>query len=96
MKKIVLATNNKNKLKEYKSILNKLDIEVISQGEAGFDSDVEETGTTFKENSTIKAEAVYNKLNMPVIADDSGIEIDFLDGMPGVYSHRFLRRRYSK
>lgn len=93
--KIVLATNNPNKIKEYKEILGKLGIEVVSQREAGFNKDVEETGSTFAENASIKAESIYSKLKMPVIADDSGIEIDYLGGKPGVYSHRFLRRRYT-
>lgn len=94
--KIVLATNNPNKVKEYKEILGKLGIEVKSQKEVGFDKDVEETGTTFAENAIIKAKSIYNELKTPVIADDSGMEIDYLGGKPGVYSHRFLRRRYTK
>ena len=94
-KKIVLATNNQNKVKEYKSILEKFNIEVISQKEAGVNVDVEETGTTFAQNATLKAEAIYKKINMPVISDDSGLQIDFLNGMPGLYSHRFLRRGYT-
>lgn len=93
--KIILATNNPNKIKESKEILGKLGIEVIPQREAGFDKDVEETGTTFAENAIIKAESIYSELKKPVIADDSGIEIDYLGGKPGVYSHRFLRRRYT-
>ena len=95
MKKIILGTNNQHKLREYKTIFHKLGIKIISQKEAGFNIDVEETGTTFEENAVIKAEALYNELKEPVIAEDSGIQIDFLNGMPGVYSHRFLRRRYT-
>ena len=89
MKEVILASNNKNKLREFKEKLKKFDIDVISQKEAGFDIDVEETGTTFTENAKIKAESVYKLSKKPVIADDSGLEIDFLDGAPGVYSHRF-------
>lgn len=89
MKEVILASNNKNKLREFKEKLKKFDIDVISQKEVGFDIDVEETGTTFTENAKIKAEAVYKLIQKPVIADDSGLEIDFLDGAPGVYSHRF-------
>lgn len=94
--KIILATNNPNKIKEYKDILGGLGIDVISQKEAGFDGDVEETGTTFAENAIIKAESTYKELKQAVIAEDGGIEIDYLGGKPGVYSHRFLRRRYTK
>ena len=86
---IILASNNKNKLKEMKEKLEPLGFTVLSQKEAGFDIEVEETGTTFAENAILKAEAIYKELNKPVIADDSGLEIDSLDGMPGVYSHRY-------
>ena len=89
MKEIIIATNNKNKVKEMKEKLSKYDITVISQSEAGVNIDVEETGETFKENAEIQAEAIYNLLKKPVIADDSGLCIDFLDGAPGVHSHRF-------
>ena len=100
MTEIILASNNVNKLKEIRSKLEKFNIRVISQKEAGIDIDVEETGTTFKENAIIKAEAIYNILNKPALADDSGLEIDYLDGAPGVYSHRFCEGtdedRYNK
>lgn len=89
MDKIILASNNKNKLVELKEKLKKYGIEVVSQKEAGYDIEVEETGTTFEENATLKAEAIYEKSKMPVIADDSGLEIDALNGAPGIYSHRF-------
>ena len=88
-KEIILASNNKNKLRELKEKLKKFNIEVISQKEAGFDIEVDETGTTFEENAILKAEAIYKLCKKPVIAEDSGLEVDFLDGMPGVYSHRF-------
>ena len=93
--KIIIATNNPNKLKEYSSILEQFDIDVISQKEAGINLEVEETGTTFAENAALKAKAIYEQLKLPVIADDSGLIIDYLNGMPGVYSHRFLRRKYT-
>ena len=100
MTEIILASNNVNKLKEIRSKLEKFNISVISQKEAGIDIDVEETGKTFKENAIIKAEAIYNILNKPALADDSGLEIDYLDGAPGVYSHRFCEGtdedRYNK
>ena len=86
---IILASNNNNKLKEMKAKLAKYGLNVISQKEAGYDIEVEETGTTFEQNAIIKASEIYNLSKMPVIADDSGLEIDSLDGAPGVYSHRF-------
>ncbi len=86
---LILASNNKNKLKELKEKLSKFNIEVISQKEAGFDIEVDETGTTFEENAILKAEAIYNEIRKPVLADDSGLEIDALGGQPGIYSHRF-------
>ena len=89
MKEIIIATNNKNKIREMKEKLAKFGIDVISQSEAGINVDVEETGTTFKENAELKAEAIFNLLHKPVIADDSGLCIDYLDGAPGIYSHRF-------
>lgn len=89
MKEIILASNNKNKLKELKKELSKFGINVISQKEAGFDFEVEENGKTFKENAEIKARAVYNLTNKPTIADDSGLCVDYLNGEPGIYSHRF-------
>ena len=88
--KVIMASNNKHKIKEFNAILNKLGIAVISQKDAGIDIDVEETGTTFKGNAIIKAKAIYDILKTPVISDDSGLLIDYLDGMPGVYSHRYL------
>ena len=89
MKEIILATNNQNKVREMKQKLSAFGINVLSQSEAGVNIDVEETGETFKENAEIKATAIYELLKKPVIADDSGLCIDFLDGAPGVHSHRF-------
>ncbi len=89
MMRVVLASNNKNKLREMAQILKPFGMEVVSQKDAGADFEVEENGTTFRENAEIKASAVYEKLNMPVIADDSGLVVDALGGAPGVYSHRF-------
>lgn len=87
--RVVLASNNKNKIREMTEILLPFGMEVISQKDAGFDMEVPENGTTFHENAEIKAAAVYDALNMPVIADDSGLAVDALSGAPGVYSHRF-------
>lgn len=87
--KIILATNNKNKLREFREILSPMGYEVISQSEAGADIEADETGTTFEENAYIKAKAIYDILHIPVIADDSGLEVDHLGGAPGVYSARY-------
>lgn len=88
-KRIILASNNKNKLREIKEILTPLGYEVISQKEAGIDIEAEETGKTFKENACLKAQAIYQLSRTAVIADDSGLEVDYLNGAPGVYSHRY-------
>lgn len=87
--KLVLASKNKKKLVEMNAILGQLGIEVCSEAEAGVDLDVEETGTTFEENSLIKAKAVMEASGMPAIADDSGLCVDALGGAPGVYSARY-------
>lgn len=87
--KIILASNNKNKIVELKQILFPLGYEIISQSEAGVNIEVEESGTTFEENSMTKAKAIYEISKMPVIADDSGLEVDYLGKAPGVYSHRY-------
>lgn len=89
MRKIVLATNNKNKLREVREILTPLGITVLSQQEAGTSVNPEENGSTFAANAEIKARAVYEATGLPVIADDSGLCVDALDGAPGVYSARF-------
>lgn len=85
--KIIAATKNKNKIKEFGEILK--GFEIISQEEAGVDIDVEETGTTFEENSLLKAMAIYKATGTPAIADDSGLEVDALGGEPGIYSARY-------
>lgn len=87
--KVILASNNKHKLEEIKKILSPLGYEVVSQAEAGVDIDVEETGATFEENAALKAQAVYDLTKNAVISDDSGLEVDYLNGAPGVYSHRY-------
>lgn len=86
---LIFCSTNPNKIKEISEKLSKLGIKVISQKEAGFDIEIEETGKTFKENSLIKAESIYLKSKSPVIADDSGLCVDYLNGQPGVFSHRF-------
>lgn len=87
--KIILASNNKNKLREVKEILEPLGFSVLSQSEAGAEIEVEENGKTFQDNSYLKAKAIYDMLKMPVISDDSGLSVDALDGRPGIYSARY-------
>lgn len=87
--KFLIATNNKKKLREIGAILEKLGVSAVSLSEAGVESDAEETGTTFEENSFIKAEAAMKISGLPTIADDSGLEVDALGGEPGVYSARY-------
>ncbi|MBE6960028.1 MAG: RdgB/HAM1 family non-canonical purine NTP pyrophosphatase [Ruminococcaceae bacterium] len=87
--KVVLASKNKHKLEEISKITEKFGIDLILQSELGIDLDVEETGTTFEENSFIKAEAVMKATGLPALADDSGIAVDALGGEPGIYSARY-------
>ncbi|MBQ8687488.1 MAG: XTP/dITP diphosphatase [Ruminococcus sp.] len=87
--KVILASNNKNKIREMQQILAPFGMEVVSQREAGADFEVEENGATFAENAELKAKAVYERLHCAVIADDSGLAVDALGGAPGVYSHRY-------
>ena len=86
---LVVASHNPGKLREIREILAGQDVEVILQSDLGLDIDVEETGTTFEENARLKAQAVMDASGLPTVADDSGIEVDALDGGPGVYSARF-------
>ena len=87
--KLVLASKNRKKLAEMNEILSRLGIEVCSEAEAGVDVEVEETGTTFEENSLLKARAVMEASGLPAVADDSGLCVDALNGAPGVYSARY-------
>lgn len=87
--KLVLASKNEKKLKEMNEILSGMEVEVCLQRNAGVDVDVEETGTTFEENSLLKAKAVMEASGLPAIADDSGLCVDALNGAPGVYSARY-------
>ena len=90
MKTLIFATGNAHKAYEVKKMLEGLDVRVLTLKDAGLDPDIEETGKTFRENSLIKARAVYGASGQAVLADDSGIEIDAFDGAPGVYSSRFM------
>ena len=90
MNKIIFATGNKDKMKEIRMILSDLDVEILSMKEAGISVDIEENGTTFEENALIKAKAVAEYTDAIVLADDSGLEIDYLNKEPGVYSARYM------
>ncbi len=87
--KLVLASKNEKKLREMNDILSGMGVEVCLQADAGVDVDVEETGSTFEENSRLKAQAVMEASGLPAIADDSGLCVDALNGAPGVYSARY-------
>lgn len=88
--KIVFATGNKGKLKEIQDIMADMDVEIISMKEAGIEVDIVEDGTTFEENAMIKAKAIAQYTDAIVMADDSGLEIDYLNKEPGIYSARYL------
>ena len=87
--KLVLASQNQGKLREMQTILEDLGVEVVLQSQLGLALEVEETGTTFAENSLLKARAVMEASGLPAIADDSGLCVDWLNGAPGVYSARY-------
>lgn len=87
--KVILASKNQHKLEELSAILSGLGFEIALELEYGLDIDVDETGTTFEENSLLKAEAVMRASGLPVLADDSGLMVDALGGAPGVYSARY-------
>lgn len=87
--KLILASNNANKLREVREILAGSGMELISQHDAGCDFEVEETGETFEENAFLKADAVVKASGLPAVADDSGLEVDALGGAPGVRSARY-------
>ena len=88
--KIIFATGNKNKMREIRDILSDLGMEILSMKEAGIDKEINEDGKTFEENASIKARAVAEDTDAVVLADDSGLEIDYLNKEPGIYSARYL------
>ena len=88
MEKLIVASNNKGKIKEIKEILKDV-YEIVPMGEAGFNEELEENGSTFFENALIKAKAVSEALGVNALADDSGLCVDALGGAPGIYSARF-------
>ena len=87
--KVVLASKNPHKLVEISQITEKFGMELVLESQLGVDIDVEETGSTFEENSFLKAEAVMKATGLPALADDSGICVDALGGEPGIYSARY-------
>jgi len=89
MKQVVIATKNKGKAKDFEALFQPLGFEVVTMFDVAPDMEIEETGTTFEENAVLKAETLAKALNMIVIADDSGLAVDALDGAPGVYSARY-------
>lgn len=90
MKKIIFATSNEHKMQEIRMILSDLPVEILSMKEAGIVLDIEENGTSFAENASIKANAIRPYTDAVVLADDSGLVIDALNGEPGIYSARYL------
>lgn len=90
MRKIIFATSNPNKMREIRQIFDDPDVEILSLKEAGIHADIVEDGTTFEENAWIKASTVSRLTGELVLADDSGLEVDYLGKAPGVYSARFM------
>lgn len=89
-KKVIFATGNAGKMKEVKMILSDLDIELLSMNEAGVNIDIIEDGSTFEENAIIKAKAIMEATGEITLADDSGLEVDYLNKEPGIYSARYM------
>ena len=90
MKKIIFATGNQDKMREIREILADMDVEVVSMKEAGIHADIVEDGSTFEENAVIKAKTICELTGEITLADDSGLEVDYLDKAPGIYSARFM------
>ena len=88
--KIIFATGNEGKMKEIREILADPQVEILSMKEAGITAEIEENGTSFEENAVIKAKAVMELCHEIVLADDSGLEIDYLNKEPGIYSARYM------
>ena len=90
MKKIIFATGNQDKMREIHEILADMDVEVVSMKEAGIHADIVEDGSTFEENAVIKAKTICELTGEITLADDSGLEIDYLNKEPGIYSARYM------
>ena len=87
--KLIIASNNDGKIREYKDVLEPFGFQTVSQGEEHIHLEVEETGSTFEQNAALKARAIYDQSHCCVIADDSGLEVETLGGEPGLYSARY-------
>lgn len=90
MKKVIFATSNADKMKEIREIMSDVDVEIVSMKEAGIKVDIVEDGKTFEENAIIKAKTIAELTGEITLADDSGLEVDYMDKAPGIYSARFL------
>lgn len=90
MKRIIFATGNAGKMREIREIMADMDVEILSMKEAGITADIVEDGATFEENAVIKAKAIAALTDDIVLADDSGLEVDYLNKEPGVYSARYM------
>ena len=90
MKRLIFATGNKDKMKEIREILGSLPVEILSMKEAGIQAEIEEDGKSFEEKALTKARGVCRLAGEMVLADDSGLEIDYLNGEPGIYSARYM------
>lgn len=87
--RLLIATTNPGKVREYRALLNGLNIELVGLQDVGISTDVEETGATYEENALLKARAYVEMSGLPTLADDSGLEVDALNGRPGVHSARY-------
>jgi XTP/dITP diphosphohydrolase len=93
--KLVVASNNLHKIKEIKAMLAAFNIEVLSLKDLNIDIDVEETGTSFMDNAFLKAQAIYDIIKIPVLSDDSGLEVNSLNNDPGIYSARYAGEQHN-
>lgn len=89
MKRIIFASKNEGKVKEVRKILNDLNVRILSLSDIDYTIVIEETGNSFEENAKLKAEVIFKEYKLPVIADDSGLAVEHLNGQPGVYSARY-------
>jgi XTP/dITP diphosphohydrolase len=89
MAPLLIATTNPGKLREFRELLGGCGFELVSPGDLGVDLDIEETGASFEENARLKATEAARRCNMLALADDSGLEVDALDGRPGIFSARY-------
>lgn len=90
--KLMIATNNPGKIKEYRALLNRPELELVTPPDIGLELEAAETGSSYAENAAIKAQAFWDACGMITLADDSGLEVDALDGAPGLHSARFVQR----